>query len=95
VIPATPYFLHYCYFAFKGLKEQMEAIGGGATMGNVNKSKFEQLELLKPSMSVLREFSDFCTLIFEQIKNLSLQNIKLKVARDILLPRLMNGEITV
>lgn len=30
----------------------------------------------------------------ETIKNLQLQIIKLKMARDILLPRLMNGEIT-
>ena len=31
----------------------------------------------------------------EQVKNLYLQNQKLQSARDLLLPRLMNGEINV
>ena len=33
--------------------------------------------------------------IFTQITNLKLQNQKLKAARDLLLPRLMSGEIAV
>jgi len=33
--------------------------------------------------------------VLSQIHNLRLQNQKLKAARDLLLPRLMSGEITV
>jgi type I restriction enzyme S subunit len=40
-------------------------------------------------------FWEFTNRIFEQIKILEQQNQKLKQARDILLPKLMNGEIEV
>jgi len=86
---------YYLFFALGALKEAMEAIGGGATMGNVNKTKFEGLEVLKPATSLLREFHEFCAPLFRQIQLLSVQNLRLRTARDLLLPRLMNGEITV
>ena len=73
----------------------MEAIGGGATMGNVNKTKFEGLDILKPATPLLREFHEFCSPLFEQLEVLQLQNQKLRAARDLLLPRLMSGEIAV
>ena len=95
VIPFEEHTLYYSFFAFKDLKERMEAIGGGATMGNINKSKFENLEVLKPNFTLLWDFHEFCKPVFAQIKTLSFQNQKLKSARDPLLPRLMSGEIAV
>lgn len=86
---------YYLFFALRNLKEAMEAIGGGATMGNVNKTKFEGIEILKPAMSLLREFQEFCAPLFQQIRVLSVQNLRLRSARDLLLPRLMSGDIAV
>jgi type I restriction enzyme S subunit len=40
-------------------------------------------------------FGDLSHPLFEQIANLEMQNRKLKAARDLLLPRLMSGEIAV
>lgn len=85
----------YLFFALRDLKEAMEAIGGGATMGNVNKTKFEGLAVLKPATSLLREFHEFCAPLFQQIQLLSVQNLRLRTARDVLVPRLMSGEIAV
>ncbi|QTA84215.1 restriction endonuclease subunit S [Desulfonema magnum] len=96
IIPFENYYLYYCYFAFKDLKEYMEAIGSnGATMVNVNKGKFEQIPIIKPSQNILESFHKLCLPIFEQILSLQLVNEKLREARDILLPRLMNGSIQV
>ncbi len=95
VVPFEDAYLYYCFFAFKDLKESMEAIGGGATMGNVNKKKFEKLKVLKPLMPLLRDFHEFCNPLFQQIQVLSFQNQWLRAARDLLLPRLMSGEIVV
>ena len=95
VVPFEDSYRYYCFFAFKDLKDSMEAIGGGATMGNVNKKKFESLKVLKPSMSLLRDFREFCNPLFQQIQVFSFQNQKLRAARDLLLPRLMNGKIAV
>lgn len=95
VIPNEEFKRYYIYFALIDLKPRLEAMGGGATMPNVNKSKFESMPVILPTKKLLTIFNDFCKPIFFQIKTLSLQNQKLKEARDILLPRLMNGEIAV
>jgi type I restriction enzyme, S subunit len=48
-----------------------------------------------PADVLVREFSKFAASNFEQINNLRIQNQKLRAARDLLLPRLMSGEIAV
>lgn len=85
----------YLYFTFKMLKPRLEAMGGGATMGNVNKSKFSSLNIVMPSGFLLNAFKDFADPVFQQILILQKQNQKLTQARDILLPRLMNGDLAV
>lgn len=52
-------------------------------------------EVLVPSAQVLSAFDVTLTSIVAQLETLSLQNHKLQQARDLLLPRLMNGEIEV
>jgi type I restriction enzyme S subunit len=44
---------------------------------------------------MLRLFDESVRPIFEQVENLTMQNQKLRAARDLLLPRLMSGEIAV
>jgi type I restriction enzyme S subunit len=56
---------------------------------------FEQYYVLLPSLQILKYFDNIANPIFKQIHFLTLQNQKLKEARDLLLPRLMNGSITV
>ena len=48
-----------------------------------------------PPHSLLNLFSKFAEPMFQQLKVLHGQNQKLRAARDLLLPRLMSGEITV
>ncbi len=55
----------------------------------------ENQELLCPLTGVIEKFEYISNPIDEQIKILHNQNIRLKQARDLLLPRLMNGEIKV
>jgi type I restriction enzyme, S subunit len=52
-------------------------------------------EVFLPEASLGREFTMFARPCFEQIQTLRLQNQKLRAARDLLLPRLMSGEIAV
>ena len=86
----------YLYFFLKDYKEQLLAIGSsGSTMPNVSKGKFENIEVVVPSERLLSIYHDVVSCSFQQILNLQLSNQKLKAARDILLPRLMSGEIVV
>lgn len=48
-----------------------------------------------PPQNLLLELNSICEPIVKQLKSLSLQTIKLREARDLLLPRLMSGEIQV
>jgi type I restriction enzyme, S subunit len=48
-----------------------------------------------PEETKVRLFDDSVAPMFGQIANLMEQNQKLRAARDLLLPRLMSGSITV
>ena len=87
-------FFTYCYS--KSLKEKLEALGSnGATMTNVNKTKFEKIEIVLPDSQLLNKFHKIFKLNFENILNLQSQNQRLREARDLLLPRLMMGIVEV
>lgn len=88
--------LYYMYFTFLSLKEHLNNIGSnGATMTNVNKSKFENIEVVIPVDSLLFAFNSIANNTFFKIKNLSHQIHHLTESRDRLLPKLMSGEIEV
>lgn len=88
--------LYYLYFSTKGLKMLLDGVGSnGATMTNVNKSKFANIEILYPTIELSEQFYNFCKPIFEKILVLSKSNIELKISRDQLLPKLMSGELEV
>ena len=93
VVPRQKDLLYYAYFALRDLKPRLAAIGGGATMPNVNKSKFSNLPIAIPKGQILREFHSSSAPMFEQMKTLHRQNHQLGGARDLLLPRLMDGRI--
>ncbi len=86
--------LYYMFFTFVLLKDHLNNIGSnGATMTNVNKSKFENIEVILPRKELIIRFNRFTEGSFAIIKNLSSQIRLLTEARDRLLPRLMGGEI--
>jgi type I restriction enzyme, S subunit len=95
VIPKNKYYRYYSYFCLSRIKPLLEAIGGGSTMANINKNKFENIKIVVPTENLLIEFYHLVDPIFNQIALLLDQNQKLAQARDLLLPRLMSGKIDV
>ena len=95
VIPKNKFYRYYSFFCLSNIKPFLEAIGGGSTMANINKNKFENIKINIPSENVLAKFYQTVNPIFNQIALLIDQNQKLAQARDLLLPRLMSGEIEV
>ena len=67
----------------------------GSKMPRADWKFMEQHPILLPTHSVLLGFNRFFDDILKQVKLLALQGKKLANARDLLLPRLMNGEIAV
>jgi len=95
VIPKDDSLRYFSYFLLESFKPRLQAIGGGATMPNVNKSKFSSLDFILPVQNLLEIFDSYAQANFEQMAQLIVMNKKLEEARDILLPRLMNGELAV
>jgi type I restriction enzyme S subunit len=76
-------------------REEILAKAKGTTYREINKSTFRSLEIIIPQTDVLATFNEFAYDTIKQTRLLKKQNQKLKQARDLFLPRLMNGEIEV
>lgn len=88
--------LYFFYFAMKRIKSLLDGVGSnGATMTNVNKTKFESIKILYPGYYLTNCFFEFSMPIFQKILVLSKENQSLQKARDRLLPKLMSGEVEV
>lgn len=83
-------FLHY---ALKSHFFKEDMIGGGAIFASVSKKELFGVKLLQPAEPVVRLFMDYVKLIDQQVDNLTRANKKLARARDLLLPKLMSGEL--
>jgi type I restriction enzyme S subunit len=85
------------YFSLLDLKETINQYGSnGATMVNLNKGKFEALKVIYPlETSIVAEFHDLTYPIFDEIKSLQIKNANLRKTRDLLLPKLISGEVDV
>ena len=68
---------------------------GSSGRQRVQPSCFDRYGVTVPSSTVANLFDETTEPMFEQINRLDQQNQKLAEARDLLLPRLMNGEISV
>ncbi len=96
VILNNPQDYIFLYFFLTSSKKQLINLGSnGATMGNVNKDKFEKIELLVPSRKCLADYNQSVIPYFDKILNLQKQNQNLKKSRDFLIPQLVGGRVEI
>ena len=76
-------------------REQIVGLAQGAAQTNISQKTLRGLVMIWPTSLLLDTFLDSVLSSYQQIECLCLQNSKLSQARDLLLPRLMNGEIAV
>ena len=74
---------------------QLEQYNGGAAVPTLNRNDVHRVEVLSPPSLLLRVFEDQSSEIVKQIDIVTSMNLKLAEARDLLLPKLMNGEVAV
>jgi len=79
---------HFVAMASKTARE-------GSKMPRADWKLMQQFAVPLPPMPILKAFNVFITQVLDQLKALTFTNQKLQQARDLLLPRLMNGEIAV
>jgi type I restriction enzyme S subunit len=85
-------------FLFSALQEAIAHFkqnAVGAVFDAIVVDTFKLIPFVVPDEKNVRLFDETVAPVFRQVANLMEQNRALRAARDLLLPRLMNGEITV
>lgn len=91
----TPEFVYCLARTYDFREHAIKSMIGASGRQRVQESCFEKFLILVPPRSLLALFGESFEPVFEQIKILHAQNQKLHTARDLLLPRLMSGEIVI
>lgn len=91
----VPYSYLYCAVTQEEFVGYLVNATNGAAYPAVKPVHFEVADILKPDDKVLEQFHSVADLIFRKIEMLDKQNHNLSEARDLLLPKLMNGEVEV
>ena len=86
---------NFLFYALKNHFFKEDMIGGGAIFAAITKKDLHGVELLQTLDRVAEMFMERVVPIDLQIEKLHQSNERLTKAHDLLLPRLMNGEITI
>ena len=83
------------FYQLDALFVEEDMIGGGAIFASVCKKELFGQLILQPSTSIATTFNRLVSDLDLQIENLDSQNQELAKARDLLLPKLMSGQLDV
>ena len=85
----------FLYFTIKPLLFAIEQTQVATTVIHIGKKDFDAFEIMLPDTELLDAFDVITTPMVEQIVSNSIENKRLAIMRDALLPNLMSGEINV
>ena len=83
----------YVYFFVKG--KDLNAMNAGSAVPSMTTEILNAIEVVIPSDEYLEKFENIVSPMFKQIKQCIIENENLASIRDTLLPKLMNGEISI
>lgn len=88
---------YYLYIWFKWSLGQslMQGIKSGSAQPKFNKTDFKSLPIVLPPEKILQEFHELVSPIFKLVEKNQVENRKIAMLRDVLLPKLMNGAIDI
>jgi len=87
--------IFFLYLMLASRQREISGLQRGAAQPHVYPKDLQRLPVLLPSKQVLRLFEASVRDLFTMVACLQRQNDALAQARDLLLPRLMNGEVAV
>lgn len=88
--PHTAVFVYFFVKAF-----DMYSMNIGAAVPSMTTKILDAMDVVIPDKETLEKFDKYAKVYFNKIKTLQGQNERLKTARDLLLPKLMSGEVEV
>lgn len=87
-------YMEYLYLYLK--KYDYNSLGSTSSIATaVNSKTIKGMQMLQPSDNVIDAFHIQVNPIFEKIRSLTMENSRLSLLRDTLLPRLMSGELEI
>jgi type I restriction enzyme, S subunit len=94
-IPNERFPLYTLFFWLKENVEYFISLGTGATFKEITKGIFKTIELIVPEQLIISQFEEVIQPFTLQILNLQRKNKSLRRTRDMLLPKLISGEVDV
>lgn len=85
-----------CYYILQWCVANMNEIKGrasGTTFAEISKNTFREISIIVPNQEILDIFKNKLESIYDQITKNAKENISLAQIRDLLLPKLLSGEI--
>lgn len=86
-----PLYYLYCWVAEN--VPNFQRLAAGATFKEISRGVFRTIEVIQPTDSIVRRFEELVTPIGEQVLTLQRQVGSLRRTRDLLLPRLLSGQV--
>ena len=88
--------LEWAFFTLRNLRETIQMFGStGTTMTNLSKGKFSSLKILRPDKNIVRDYHALVKPMFVQMQSI-LQRTRILIrSRELLLPRLISGKLSV
>ncbi|MHA1539818.1 MAG: restriction endonuclease subunit S [Alphaproteobacteria bacterium] len=86
---------YFNYLFLKSISEVMVGKATGAAQQNISKAIIEKMDAIIPKKELLEDFENKAQPIFYLLECLNKQNQTLTQTRDMLLPRLIAGEVSV
>lgn len=85
----------FLYYQLKTIFKEEDVIGNGAIFNSITKQDLLNVKVIIPSGGVDNDFNDMVENIDQLIFNLARKNLILRRTRDLLLPKLISGELDV
>lgn len=93
VVPKQPNSRMYLLHNLMSRRDEIIGLAGGTTYKEINKTTFRGMPALMPPEPLREEFDEFAYDTVKQARILMKQLRRLEEGRDLLLPKLMSGEI--
>ena len=93
VVPFDGISLAFCFHALKGSMPRFRALSLGATMHHIKRSALDQVFTLLPPSPLRKRFEVLVEPMHQQLITLTKHVENLRKTRDLLLPRLLSGQI--
>ena len=91
----SPYFVYCMARTYDFREAAIKSMIGSSGRQRVQPNCFNEFFVNLPSRPLRERFDSYCETTFNQVASLAVENRKLSEVRDLLLPRLMNGEIPI